>query len=137
MNRETMLLLNAAMIACYAIVGHLLLNLAGHRGRYHVFQYAAPAVVVTVMLVIFRIMQGVTTVQYAAGDDEAMAIFNLWGTLWPVFLIGLLGVGVCQLTWSICALFHEDRLLLAPLAFLGVGLLCQTFYTVAMHFPSV
>jgi len=137
MDREALLLTNAAAITGYAIAGHLLLNLTGHRSRYHVFQYSAPAVAVTVMIVIFKFMHGVTTVQYAAGDDDAIALWDLWSSLWLVILIGLLAVGVCQLTWSICALFMEDRLLLAPIAFLGVGLLCQTFYTVAMHFPSV
>lgn len=137
MDRETLLLTNAVLIVGYAIAGHVLLRLTGHRSWNHVFQYAAPAAVVCCMLVIFKLMGGVTTVQLAAGDSGAMRVWELWGVLWIPILLLLLATGVCQLVWSFFALFQEGGLVQAPLAFLGVGLLGQTFYTVAMHFPSV
>lgn len=137
MDRESLLLTNAVFVVGYAVAGHLLLNLTGRRSWLHLFQYVAPAVVVAFMLVVFVLMHGVTTVQFAAGDDGAMALWELWGLLWAPILLLLIGVGVCQLAWCLGALLHEGRALLAPLAFVGLGLVCQTFYTVAMYFPSV
>lgn len=136
MDRETLLLINAATIVVYAAIGHALRKLAGLRSSYHVFQYAVPAMVVIVMLVIFRFMRGVTTAQHAAGDPGLSVLLTLWTVLWPVILFALPLVGAFQLAWSICALFRKGRLLLAPLSFLGLGVLCQTFYTVAVYFLS-
>lgn len=137
MERESLLLINVGTIAGYAIVGHLLRKWAGLKSGFHIFHYIVPALVVLIMFITFSFMRGVTTAQYAAGDPVTSLLLTLWMFLWPAFLFGLLLAGAFQLAWGICALFRKGRLVLAPLAFLGVGLCGQTFYTVAMHFPSV
>ena len=97
---------------------------------------AAPVVATVMMVYLFLIVGGATTVQFNVGSESRMSAWSTWVQFWPLFLISIGLSALGALCWVLATAFTPAKRRSVPAAVVSLLYATLAFFTVASHFPS-
>ncbi len=95
-----------------------------------------PLLVTGVMIYLFIIQGGSTTVQMNAGSPSGMNVWSTWVGLWRGFLFLTGANTLVTLAWSVMCAVQKKRRGFLGAAIWSCALSVLAFFTVATYFPS-